>query len=436
MDFLSHFQAIRKSIFDKMHNNSILLLAAAPTCYRNGDAEYPYRQESTFYYLTGFEESDAIVALIKQGNRHQFILFCQEKDPALEQWTGARAGVIDACKVFGADEAFSIKEVEKKLPDLLNGLETIYYLIDAQPAFEKIVFSALKTLRHKVRQGETPYQFIDVRAIVNELRLIKTPQEVAWIRTACEISVEGHQQAMTHCRPGMHEYALEGVLLEAFYKRGARNVAYTSIVAGGNNACTLHYTRNNAPLKDNTLVLIDAGAEYQGYAADITRTFPVNGKFTPAQQAIYELVLAAQQAAIATIAPGLAWDNIQKTLLTVLVQGLVDLKILQGNVATLIEEKAYLPFYMHSSGHWLGLDVHDVGSYQYQGSARTLSPGMVLTIEPGLYLSENLPNLAPQWQGIGVRIEDDICVTPAGHDVLTQGLPKTVKELEHACKMR
>lgn len=431
MDALPRFQSIRQAVFDQMLDNSILLLGSAPVHYRNSDTEYPYRQDSYFYYLTGFEESEAIIALIKNKSTTRLIVFCQEIDPKQAQWVGAGVGVKGAIKALGADEAFPITQADDLLPDLLNGMQTIYYLVGSQPDFEKQIFSAIERLRKKVRQGNTPHQFIDLRKIVNDCRLIKSPEELQLMRKACEISIAGHLQAMEQCRPGMHEYELEAILLHEFCKRGARDLAYTSIVAGGNNACTLHYTRNNASLKDNTLVLIDAGAEFHCYAADITRTFPVNGKFTSQQQAIYELVLASQTAAIERVAPGLAWEEIQSTIVKILVTGLVDLKILKGDVARLIEDKAYLPFYMHNSGHWLGLDVHDVGSYQNpNGTSRTLASGMVLTVEPGLYLSADNRNIPEQWRGIGVRIEDDVCVTSKGNEVLSGALPKTVSEIE------
>ncbi len=432
---LVDFSARRNKVFSQMQDNSIALLTAAPTQYRNSDTEYPYRQESHFYYLTGFDESDAIAILVKKQGETRFILFCQERDKQVEQWTGQRVGVIGAREIFAADEAYPITEASLRLPDLLAGTSIVYYLVNANRAFSEKIFSWLGHLRKKNRQGVTvPHQFIDLSVILDELRLFKSEQEIDLMQHVCEISAKAHCEAMLRCQPGLYEYALEAVLLYEFYRQGAHAVAYSSIVAGGNNACTLHYTRNESQLLEGQLVLIDAGAEIKGYAADITRTFPVNGRFSASQQAIYELVLASQVAAINCVSPQVTWDKIQQTILTVLVTGLVDLKILQGDPKTLIEEKAYLPFYMHSSGHWLGLDVHDVGEYKQQGNWRALLPGMVFTIEPGLYISADNQEVAEKWRGIGVRIEDDILLTDKGVKVLTQGVPKTVVEIENLMK--
>jgi Xaa-Pro aminopeptidase len=311
----------------------------------------------------------------------------------------------------------------------------VYYLINTDKDFERKIFSSIQTLSRKVRQGVVvPHQFVDLRVILDENRLIKSDDELKLMRKACEISAHAHMEAMQQCQVGMHEYELEAILLQEFYRHGSRYPAYSSIVATGNNACTLHYTRNTAKIQNHDLVLIDAGAEYQYYAADITRTFPANGQFTKEQHAIYELVLASQVAAIEQVAPNTPWDNAQQTILNILVQGLVDLKILQGDVQSLIQEKAYFPFYMHNSGHWLGMDVHDVGEYKQQGKWRTLQPGMVFTIEPGLYISENNLNVEEKWRGIGIRIEDDIVVTKQGYDVLTKDVIKTPAQIEKLMK--
>ncbi|MBI2791458.1 MAG: Xaa-Pro aminopeptidase [Gammaproteobacteria bacterium] len=426
-----------QALFNQMADNSIALICAAPMQYRNSDTEYPYRQNSHFYYLTGFEESASIAVFIKKQGECQFILFCQDKDPQAEQWTGPRVGLQDAVEKFGASFAFSIDDVKVKLPELFKGTSIVYYLINTDKDFERKIFLSIQTLSKKVRQGVVvPHQYIDLRVILDENRLIKSDDELQLMRKACEMSAHAHMKAMQQCQVGMFEYELEAILLQEFYRHGSRYPAYSSIVATGNNACTLHYTRNTAQIKNNDLVLIDAGAEYQYYAADITRTFPANGKFTKEQQSIYELVLASQTAAIEQVAPNTPWDNAQQTILNILVQGLVDLKILQGEVKTLIEEKAYFPFYMHNSGHWLGMDVHDVGEYKMQGTWRHLKPGMVFTIEPGLYISENNLNVEEKWRGIGVRIEDDIVVTKQGFDVLTKDVVKTPAEIEKLMKSR
>lgn len=423
---LSHYQARRQAVSEHMTDNSMVLLSAAEVQYRNSDTEYPYRQDSFFYYLTGINESDVVAVILKIQGKMRYILFCQDHDETIERWTGPRMGVRGAIEQYGADQAYSITEMASRLSEFLVGISTVYYLINAQPTFDKKLFDWLEALRHKIRSGvQCPYHFIDLRVLLGERRLIKRPEEIEVLQKACDISTKAHIRAMEHCRPEMYEYELEAVLLNEFYRQGSRYPAYPSIVAGGKNACVLHYTKNNAQLKANSLVLIDAGAEYDHYAADITRTFPVNGKFTSEQQAIYELVLMAQETAIALIKPGLAWDAIQKQILTVLVSGLVQLKILKGNVEELIEKKAYLPVYMHNSGHWLGMDVHDVGDYKVDHEWRKLEPGMVLTVEPGLYLSD---------RGIGIRIEDDILVTEQGCKVLTAAVPKTVSEIEKIMK--
>lgn len=427
---LAEFQARRKAIFNLMPDNSIALLCAAPQLHRNSDTEFPYRQDSYFYYVTGFEESFAIAVLLKKEGKTQFILFCQDKDPAIEQWTGERVGHVNALQVLGADLAYSIADASIRIPEFLSGLATVYSLININPSFDKKCFAWIETLRKKARAGvSVPHQFIDLRVILDEDRLIKTTEELALIRKACDISSHGHIQAMQRCQAGMKEYEIEAILLYEFYRQGSRSPAYPCIVAAGNNACTLHYIRNQSTLKDNELLLIDAGAEFENYASDITRTFPINGKFSANQQAIYELVLAAQMAAIELAKPGVMWHQIQQVILGVLVSGLVDLKILKGDPKTLIEEKAYLPFYMHNSGHWMGLDVHDVGDYKKEGQWRKLAKGMVFTIEPGLYLGQNNVHVPESWRGIGIRIEDDVLITENGVEVLTQ-VPKTVNEIE------
>jgi Xaa-Pro aminopeptidase len=424
------FKARRQKVFAEMHDNSIAILSAAPMQHRNSDTEHPYRQDSYFNYLTGFDESFAIAALIKQGNKQRYILFCQERDPAAEQWTGTRAGMQGAMEQYGADEAYSISEASARFNILFSDIQTIYFLVNNNPAFDKKLLSWVDAQHKKARKGiYAPSKFIDLRLILDEMRLFKTPDEVELLVKTCDISAHAHVRAMQECKVGMYEYELEATLLYEFCRKGARHVAYPCIVAAGNNACVLHYTRNTSQIKDNDLILIDAGAEVDGYAADITRTFPANGKFNAEQQAIYELVLSSQLAAIETITKDATWDKMQATILEVLVQGLIDLKILQGSVATLIEEKAYLPFYMHNSGHWLGLDVHDVGNYKDQKGWRPLQKGMVFTIEPGLYISADNERVAPKWRGIGVRIEDDILMDDKPI-VLTHGVPKSVKEIE------
>ncbi len=431
------FKARRDEVFKKMANNSVAIINAASHHHRNSDTEFPFRQDSTFYYLTGFNETGAIAVLSKKENQQAFYLFCQDKEPIAEIWTGVRVGQEGACKEYGATQAYSISEASEKMPHLLANMNAIYYLHGDDKDFDNSIVQWVNNLRHKVRQGlHAPSSFIDLRQIVDELRLIKSPDEISLMRKAANISAFAHQRTMEQCQVGMYEYELEAVLLYEFYRQGSRYPAYPSIVATGNNACTLHYTQNNALIKKEDLVLIDAGAEFEGYASDITRTFPASGKFNAQQQSIYELVLASQLAAIELVKPGITWDSMQNAILKVIVQGLVDLKILKGDVKTLIEEKAYLPFYMHNSGHWLGMDVHDVGAYKEQGQWRKLMPGMVFTVEPGLYISQTNKAVDEKWRGIGVRIEDDILVTEGGYENLSKDVVKTVQDIEKLMQKR
>lgn len=431
------FKARRDNVFKRMPNNSVAVLNAAPLLHRNSDTEFPFRQDSYFYYLSGFNETNALIVLNKKDGKNTYTLFCQDKDPSVEQWTGKRAGIDGACEIYGADAAFSFSEADIKMPNLLANTDCVYFLTGLDKKFDNALFSWVDKLRKKVRQGlNAPHQFFDLRQLLDEERLIKSGAEIELMRKAATISSRAHQLAMEHCQVGMHEYVLEGVLLNEFCRQGARYPAYPCIVATGNNACTLHYTQNNMQIRDGDLVLIDAGAEYESYAADITRTFPANGKFSGPQCAIYELVLASQIAALNELKPGATWDVMQKKILQVIVQGLIDLKILKGELNTLIEEKAYLPFYMHNSGHWLGMDVHDVGEYKVQNQWRTLTPNMVFTVEPGIYISQNNTQVDEKWRGIGVRIEDDVVVTQNGFDVLTKDIVKTVQDIEKLMQKR
>ncbi|MGD9592808.1 MAG: Xaa-Pro aminopeptidase [Candidatus Berkiella sp.] len=433
---MTSFKARRSNLFNLMANNSVAVLHAASILHRNSDTEFPFRQDSYFYYLSGFNESNALIVLSKKEGTQKFIIFCQDKDPIAEQWTGPRAGIKGACEMFGADEAYPINLVDEKIPNLLANTDCVYYLTGLNKHFDNKLFTWVENLRKKIRQGQNaPRQFFDLRQLLDEQRLIKSDTEITLMQKAASISTLAHQRAIEQCEVGMHEYTLEGILLNEFYRQGARYPAYPCIVASGNNACTLHYTQNNAVIKDGDLVLIDAGAEYDNYAADITRTFPANGKFSAPQRAIYELVLASQLAAINEVKPGVLWDAMQNKILSVIVQGLIDLKILKGELKTLIEEKAYLPFYMHNSGHWLGMDVHDVGEYKVHNQWRALSTNMVFTVEPGIYISQTNTSVDEKWRGIGVRIEDDVIVTQNGFEVLTQ-VAKAPQEIEKLMQKR
>jgi Xaa-Pro aminopeptidase len=427
----TEFAARRKRLMEKMEPGSALILAAAPEFIRNQDAHYPYRQNSHFYYLTGFSEPQAVLVLIPGRSQGEYILFNRPRDPQQERWQGKRAGQEGARVTFLANEAHTIESFDRLLPELLDKCRAIYCLPGADLNFDKRVLTAVETLQHKTRKGTlAPEKFINIESLLGEMRLLKSPAEIALMRKAAEISAEAHCRAMRACRADMYEYELEAELLYEFTRKGSRSPAYTSIVGSGAHACTLHYTDNTALLQSGDLVLIDAACEYQLYAADITRTFPVNGRFTTEQRAIYEIVLAAQLAGIAEIRPGVAWSRIQEVILQVITKGLVTLGILKGSVEQLIADKAYLPFYMHNSGHWLGMDVHDVGHYQIDGEWRPLQAGMVLTVEPGIYISAQTKGVDEKWWNIGIRIEDDVLVTAKGSEVLSVDAPKTIPEIE------
>lgn len=425
----------RKKLFTKLDENSIAIIAAAPEVVRNGDTTYRFRQNSDFYYLTGFNEPEAVAVFITGSSNNKgtglFILFNRPHDAVSELWQGAFAGVEGACRDYGADQAFPISEIDQILPEYLSQAHKVYYNIGREQSFDVRVMSWLNHIRAKVRTGITaPDTFVDLEHIVHEMRLIKDNMEITIMREAAQITVQGHRRAMQACRPGMMEYELEAELLYSFIRHGSLTPAYPSIVGGGKNGCVLHYTANNAPLNDGELVLIDAGCEYQNYASDVTRTFPINGRFSKEQRQLYDIVLRAQLAGINAVRPGVEWPQIQTTIVQIITEGLYDLGILRGDIDKLITERAYYPFYMHNSGHWLGLDTHDVGSYRVNNQWRTLLPGMILTVEPGIYIAEHNPDVDAKWWNIGIRIEDDVVVTQDGCEVLTAGVPKTVSEIE------
>jgi Xaa-Pro aminopeptidase len=421
----------RKELMQQMEPNSIALLCAAPPSTRSNDTEYLYRQNSDFYYLTGFTEHDALLALIPGREQGEVVLFCQEKDKTRELWTGILMGPEQAIKQLQIDDAFPIGDIDDILPGLIEGRDRVYYSMGKDQRFDQRVMDWVKVIRGKVRQGaHPPGEFLVLDHLLNEMRLIKSPLEIKLMEKAGAISAQAHKRAMAVCRPGLHEYQLEAELLHEFVRSGSRAPAYNNIVAGGKNACILHYIENNALLRDGDLVLIDAGCEYEYYAADITRTFPVNGRFSTEQRALYEIVLKAQLDAIKVIKPGTPWDEPHNVTVRVITQGLVDLGLLKGEVQELIKSEAYRAFYMHRAGHWLGIDVHDVGNYKIDNTWRLLEPGMVTTIEPGIYVAPDNMDVAKKWRGIGIRIEDDVLVTRTGHRVLSHGAPKTVEEIE------
>jgi Xaa-Pro aminopeptidase len=415
----------------QMEPNSIALIPAAPPRFRNADTEYLYRQNSDFYYLTGLDEPRALLALIP-GRRHgESVLFCQEKDKLKELWDGILLGPDAALTELGVDDAYPISDIDDILPGLIEGRDRVYYAMGKDDQFDDTVMDWVKTIRSKAKLGaHPPGEFLVLDHILHELRLIKSSAEIKLMEQAAKISAEGHRRAMAYCQPGVYEYELEAELLYAFTRNGSRAPAYSSIVASGDNACILHYNTNNAEIKEGDLILIDAGCEYEHYASDITRTFPATGKFTPEQKAIYEIVLKAQEAAIEAVRPGAQWDAPHHASVKVITQGLIKLGLLKGRLAQLIKSEAYKDFYMHRVGHWIGMDVHDVGDYKIDDTWRELEPGMVTTIEPGIYIAPNNTKVAKKWRGIGVRIEDDVLVTKAGYRILSKGIPKTVEEIE------
>ncbi len=421
------YRARRERVIAEMGEGA-MVVATAPEVPRNRDTHYPYRHDSYFYWLTGFAEPEAVVVLIA-GKEPRHILCCREKNEEREIWDGFRYGPAAAREVFAFDETFSFDALDAELPKLLENQPQLAYLIGREAAWDAQVMGWLNAVRAKARQGvHAPVRMVDARVWLDEMRLVKDGHELALMRRAAEISTGAHRDAMRATRPGRHEYEIEAELLSAFRRGGAEAPAYTSIVASGPNACVLHYVFNNKPMRDGDLLLIDAAAEFGSYAADITRTFPVNGKFSAAQKDAYELVLAAQREAIDAVRPGNHWNSPHEAAVRVLTQGMVDLGLLKGEVDGLVESNAYNRFYMHRTGHWLGMDVHDAGEYKLKGEWRPLAPGMTLTVEPGLYIrpADDVP---AAFHNIGIRIEDDVVVTESGCEVLTSP-PKTVAEIE------
>lgn len=424
------YKARRQRLAAQLPEHSIAIIAAAQEITRNGDTHFRFRQDSNFYYLTGFNEPDAVL-LISSGSNTRSILLNRPRHLEQEQWTGPRLGQEGACTELLMDSALPINSLEDELPKLLAGYQSIYYLLGKAPKLEQQIIQAINQLKALVRRGvQAPECLVDLAPLLGEMRLIKSEAEIALMRQAAKISVSAHQQAMRCVATARMEYEVEAELLYYFSRQGCRSTAYDSIVGSGKNACVLHYTDNNQPLCPGELLLIDAGGEYGNYASDITRTFPINGTFTPEQRSIYDLVLKAQRAGIAAIKPGVAWNSIQTVIVRIITQGLCELGLLHGDVDALIGNEAYKPFYMHQSGHWLGLDVHDAGQYKINGQWRPLVPGMVLTVEPGLYISQNIPGIDPRWWNIGIRIEDDVLVTNDGFDVLTADLIVDADEIE------
>ncbi|QJR13685.1 aminopeptidase P N-terminal domain-containing protein [Usitatibacter palustris] len=413
--------------------SGVIVLPTAPERTRNADAHYDYRWDSAFFYLTGFREPEAVLVIVA-GKKPREILFCREKNLEREIWDGFRYGPELAKSAFGFDEAYPYDQLDQRLPELLANQETLHTPVGADPEWDVRVTGWLNAVRAKVRTGiSAPAQISDIRATVSDMRLIKDEHEIAIMRRAGEISSAAHVRAMRVAAPGKREYEVEAELIHEFIRNGARSAAYGSIVATGANACVLHYRENDAEIRKGDLMLIDAGCELDSYAADITRTFPVDGKFTAVQKDVYELVLASQEAAIKAVKPGADFIDYHDAATKVLVQGLIDFKLCKGSVSKVLEDGSYKQFYMHRTGHWLGLDVHDAGDYMRRGKWRKLEPGMVLTVEPGLYIRP-AANVPKAFWNIGVRIEDDVLVTAKGRDVLTSACPKRVKDVEAAVR--
>jgi Xaa-Pro aminopeptidase len=435
----SIFQRRRDEVLRRMRElapgGAVAVFPSIATATRNSDVEHPYRAESDLFWLTGFEEPEA-VAVLSTAKEKPLTLFVRPRDKEKEIWTGRRAGVEGAQQAFGADQAFEIDKLDEQLPRFLQSSRTLFYRLGGHAEFDARIARTLGYLRARARSGGgAPQRIEDPGQIVHELRLHKTAEELATLRKAAELTRRGHLAAMSACRPGMHEYELQSLLEREFRGGGGRGSGYYPIVAAGANATVLHYNDNNSAVRDGELVLIDAGAEVDLYTADVTRTFPASGRFSEPQRACYELVLAAADHCIARTRPGETLDSLHEGAVRVLTGGLVKLGLLKGDVSALIQESAHRRYYMHRTSHWLGLDVHDVGSYRTaEGQPRPLAPGMVFTVEPGLYIAEDDESAPPELRGIGIRIEDDLLVTETGHENLTVAIPRTVADVEAACR--
>ncbi|MEH6568464.1 MAG: Xaa-Pro aminopeptidase [Halioglobus sp.] len=427
----SEFARRRKNLMALMEPNSIAIIPSAHEQVRSRDTEFPFRQDSDFYYLCGFTEPDSVLVLIPGRKHGQFVMFCRERDLSMELWHGFREGPEGACENFSADDAFPIGDIDEILPGLIEGRDRVYYSMGRSTEFDQQIMAWVNQIRSKEAFGAVPPgEFTDLDHMLHDQRLIKSAAELRLMRRAGEITAQAHIRAIRYCRTGMHEYELEAEILHEFASLGARHPAYNSIVGSGGNACVMHYVQNNSKMRGGDLVLIDAGCEFEYYAADVTRTFPVAGTFSKEQRALYEVVLAGQLAAIDAIKPGNHWNQPHDASVRAITEGLVKLGLLKGTVNKLIASEAYRKFYMHKAGHWLGLDVHDVGDYRVADEWRMLEPGMVMTVEPGIYISPDNTKVAKKWRGIGIRIEDDVIVTAQGNEVITSGVPKTVEEIE------
>ncbi|WP_373046478.1 aminopeptidase P N-terminal domain-containing protein [Vulgatibacter sp.] len=427
-------RARRNALAARMEAGAVAIFPAAPERLRNNDAHHAYRQDSDFHWLTGFDEPQSLLLIKATKEGHESVLFVRRRDPAREIWDGRRAGVEGAVRDFGMDAAHVIDELDEVAPKLLESATSIVFRLGADEAWDRRVIGWLGKLWQRARLGVTPpLAVVDPRPLLHDLRLRKDPAEIEAMRTAARITGEAHAAAMREARDGTREYELQATIEGIFRGRGGSGPAYQTIVAAGENGTILHYRAGDEVLREGALCLIDAGAEYRSYAADVTRTFPVGGRFSAVQQECYELVLASQEAAIAAVRPGSTIEAVHDAAVRVLTEGMVRLGLLDGDVDALIESGAYKRFYMHRTSHWLGMDVHDVGLYHVGGTPRPLEPGMVLTVEPGLYVQADDEAAPERLRGIGIRIEDDVLVTEAGHEILSAGTPKTVEEIRQAC---
>ena len=424
------FAKRRQQLMEIMGPNSIAILPNAVVSSRNRDVDYPYRSDSNFHYLSGFDEPNSVIVIVPGRPHGEYLLFCRERKLEKEIWHGYREGQEGAIENFDADDSYPISDLDDILPGLLEDREKVFYTMGNIASFDQRIVGFLNHLRQAPRQGKhSPTEIIELDHCLNELRLFKSSAEIKAMRKAGEISAQAHIRAMQFTQPGKWEYQVEAEIIHEFMRNNCRSPAYPSIVGGGENGCILHYIENNHKLKNNDLLLIDAGAEYDFYAGDITRTFPVNGKFTPSQKALYTIVLNAQKAAIAAVKPGNHWNQPHEAAVRVLTAGLIDIGLLEGELEELIENHSYREFYMHRTGHWLGMDVHDVGDYKVGGEWRLLEPGMVLTVEPGIYIRD-LEHIPKKWHFTGIRIEDDVLVTKTGNEVLSALAPKEIDEIE------
>jgi len=423
--------AARREAVASALGDAVAVIPSAPHATRNADTEYEFRQHSDFYYLTGLNEPEAVLVIAPHKSGERDVLFLRPRDRMAEIWTGKRVGVEGAVDEFGMNVAYPIEELAAKLPDYLEGARTLHYSLGANEPLDRIVMDAVKQARYRVRRGgKAPLAYVEPGTIVHEMRLHKSPEEVEIMRRAAAATRAGHEAGMRATRPGLWEYELEAIIEYNYRLAGAQDVAYPSIVAGGANATILHYNTNRDRLEDGDLVLIDSGAELDVYACDVTRTWPVNGRFSPEQRALYDIVLAAQKAGIEQVRPGRSYNAYHEAAVRVLTEGLIDVGLLAGSVDELIENKKFADFYPHRTGHWIGLDVHDVGLYKTDADEyRALEPGMVMTVEPGLYVQADL-EVPERWKGIGIRIEDDVLCTNGDPDVITAAIPKETAELE------